>query len=217
MDAPEQHPRRAEVLESLRSAESPLGVADVAAQLGIHVNTARFHLDALVASGAAVKVLEPPAGPGRPRSVYQLQPGMDRGGARSYQLLAEILISQLSSAGPDATEAAAQAGYAWGGFLAGPPPPFHGLTSQEAASRLIGILTDLGFSPELAGNAAAPDRIRLRHCPFLELAEGYGQLVCRIHLRLMQGALAQLRAPLTATALEPFAEPDACLARLSPA
>jgi predicted ArsR family transcriptional regulator len=56
--------------------------------------------------------------------------------------------------------------------------------------------------------------IRLRHCPFLELAEKYDQLVCRIHLGLMQGALAELRTPVTAARLEPFAEPDACLARL---
>ena len=59
--------------------------------------------------------------------------------------------------------------------------------------------------------------IRLRHCPFLELAEEYGDLVCRIHLGLMQGALAELRAPVTAAGLEPFAEPGACLARLEPA
>jgi len=33
----------------------------------------------------------------------------------------------------------------------------------------------------------------------------------------MQGALAELRAPLAATGLEPFAEPDACVAHLAPA
>ena len=56
--------------------------------------------------------------------------------------------------------------------------------------------------------------IRLRHCPFLELAEGYDQVVCAIHLGLMQGALTGLGAPVTATRLEPFAEPGACLAHL---
>jgi len=39
---------------------------------------------------------------------------------------------------------------------------------------------------------AVPVAVRLRHCPFLELAEGYDQLVCRVHLGLMQGALAEL-------------------------
>ncbi|MEV6737134.1 hypothetical protein AB0N14_09430 [Streptomyces sp. NPDC051104] len=35
-----------------------------------------------------------------------------------------------------------------------------------------------------------------------------------LHLDLMQGALAERGGPVTATALEPFAEPGACLARL---
>jgi predicted ArsR family transcriptional regulator len=61
-----------------------------------------------------------------------------------------------------------------------------------------------------------PSVIRLRHCPFLELAEGYDQVVCAIHLGLMQGALTALGAAVTATRLEPFAEPGACLAHLQP-
>jgi predicted ArsR family transcriptional regulator len=55
-----------------------------------------------------------------------------------------------------------------------------------------------------------------RPAPFLELAEGYDQVVCAIHLGLMQGALTGLGAPVTATRLEPFAEPGACLAHLQP-
>ena len=59
--------------------------------------------------------------------------------------------------------------------------------------------------------ASPPAVIRLRHCPFLELAEGYDQLVCAIHLGLMQGALSGLGAPVTASRLEPFAEPGGAL------
>ena len=76
------------------------------------------------------------------------------------------------------------------------------------------MMTDLGFAPEPAGDTA--DRIRLRHCPFLELAEEYSSTVCPLHLGLMQGALTEIRAPIAATRLEPFAEPSACLVHLSP-
>ena len=206
-------PRRAEVLAVLRAADGPLGVADVAGRIGVHVNTARFHLEALAAEGTVVRAPERPSGPGRPRTVYAPRPGMDRGGARSYRLLAEVLLSHVSAAGPDARQIAGQAGRAWGGFLAGRPRPFQQVTAEEAVSRLTALLAGLGFEPELQAAGRAPT-IRLRHCPFLELAEGYDQLVCRIHLGLMQGALHDLRAPLTATALEPFAEPGACLVRL---
>ena len=219
-------PRRARVLDVLHEADVPLGAADVAARTGVHVNTARFHLDALVAQGAVVRALEEPSGAGRPRAVYAPRPGMSRGGTRSYRLLAQILLSNLSSAGPDTGETARQAGRAWGGFLSGPPAPFQRLSAGEAVTRLTALLDDLGFDPEPGRPAPGqpgsgqpgPDAvIRLRHCPFLELAEEYGDLVCRIHLGLMQGALAELRAPVTAAGLEPFAEPGACLARLEPA
>jgi predicted ArsR family transcriptional regulator len=214
VDAPPRRPRHAQVLDTLRGSDTPLGVADVATRLGIHANTARFHLDALVADGTAVTTLEPPSGPGRPRTVYSLRPGMDRGGVRSYELLAQILLSHLSAAGPAAAETAAQAGRAWGGFLAGKPPPFQRLTDEAAVARLTSLLDELGFEPEPEPDAAVPSLIRLRHCPFLELAEGYDQLVCRVHLGLMQGALAELGTPVKATRLEPFAEPAACLAHL---
>ncbi|HET9966801.1 MAG TPA: helix-turn-helix domain-containing protein, partial [Streptosporangiaceae bacterium] len=219
-------PRRARVLDVLRDADVPLGAADVAARTGVHVNTARFHLDALVAEGTVVRALEEPSGAGRPRAVYTPRPGMNRGGTRSYRLLSQILLSNLSSAGPDAGETARRAGQAWGGFLSGPPAPFQRLSAGEAVTRLTALLDDLGFDPDPGqrepgrpgSGQPGPDAvIRLRHCPFLELAEEYGDLVCRIHLGLMQGALAELRAPVTAAGLEPFAEPGACLARLEPA
>ncbi|MCX4884856.1 helix-turn-helix transcriptional regulator [Streptomyces turgidiscabies] len=213
-------PRRREVLDELRAAPAPLGVTEVAERIGVHPNTVRFHLDALVAEGLIERQLEEPAGPGRPRTVYAPQPGMDRGGTRSYRLLAQILLSHLASTGPDnAHQAAIEAGRAWGRFLIDPVPPYHRPTAEESAVRLTALLDDLGFSPtpEGGGDGEAPERIRLRHCPFLELAQEHGQLVCSVHLGLMQGALAELRAPMAASHLEPFAEPDSCLAHLAPA
>jgi predicted ArsR family transcriptional regulator len=205
------------VLDVLRAAARPLGVAEAAERVGVHPNTVRFHLDALMAEGLVVRRVEAPSGPGRPRTVYAPRPGMDRRGRRSYRLLAQILLGQLASQGPGAREAATEAGRAWGGFLVDPLPPSRRPTAERSAARLVALLDDLGFAPEPEGGGAgkAPERIRLRHCPFLELAEEYGQLVCPIHLGLMQGALAGLRAPLAATALEPFAEPDSCLAHLA--
>jgi predicted ArsR family transcriptional regulator len=213
-------PRRREVLEELRAASTPLGVTEVAERIGVHPNTVRFHLDALVAEGQIVRHLEDPAGPGRPRTVYAPQPGMDRGGTRSYRLLAQILLSQLASTGPDeARRSATEAGRAWGHFLVDPLPPFQRPTAVESAARLTSLLDNLGFAPTPEGGdeGGMPEQIRLRHCPFLELAQEHEQLVCSVHLGLMQGALAELRAPVAADRLQPFAEPDSCLAHLAPA
>lgn len=219
MPPAQRSPRRLEVLEELRAAPAPLGVTEVAERIGIHPNTVRFHLDALVAEGLIERQLEEPAGPGRPRTVYAPQRGMGRGGTRSYRLLAQILLSQLASTGSDnAHKAAIEAGRAWGHFLIDPLPPFQRPAAEESVSRLVTLLDDLGFSPapEGGGDGGAAERIRLRHCPFLELAQEHGQLVCSVHLGLMQGALAELRAPMAAARLEPFAEPDSCLAHLAP-
>ncbi|MFS4091202.1 helix-turn-helix transcriptional regulator [Streptomyces sp. AF1A] len=205
--------RRREIARLLREAGGPVGVAEVAERLGVHANTARFHLDALVAQGAAERRLDESSGPGRPRTVYTPRPGMDRGGVRRYRLLAQMLLSRLVSAGPGAGEDAREAGRTWGRHLAEPPPPYRRLSIEEATARLTALLDELGFAPEPVGDAV-PEAIRLRHCPFLELAEEYGPIVCPLHLGLMQGALEELGAPLAAARLEPFAEPDACLAHL---
>lgn len=222
--------RRARVLGELRAAETPLGVLDVADRLGVHANTARFHLDGLVAEGAVVRTLTEPDGPGRPRSIYAPRPGMNRSGARDYLFLSRILLSRLAADGPNATDDAREAGYAWGRHLASSPQPFKQPPSvDEAIRRLTDLLADLDFSPEPGGEKQRHQRraddakqdqaqdksLRLRHCPFLELAEEFGDVVCPVHLGLMQGALDQMGAPITAVGLEPFAEPDACVVRLA--
>lgn len=211
-------PRRREVFEELRGAAAPLGVAEMAERIGVHPNTVRFHLDALADEGVVEQRVEKPVGRGRPRTVYAARRGMDRGGTRGYRLLAQILLSRLASAGSDESAAATEAGHEWGRFLIDPVPPFRKPTAEDATARLTALLDDLGFAPAPEGGDGArpPEQIRLRHCPFLELAEEYGQLVCPLHLGLMQGALAELGAPVAATRLEPFVEPDSCLAHLAP-
>jgi predicted ArsR family transcriptional regulator len=216
-----ESPRRREVLDVLRAAPSPLGAAETAERLGVHPNTVRFHLDALTADGLVERRAEPSPGPGRPRIVYTVRPGMDRGGIRDYRLLARILLGRWASADPATVRAEAiETGRAWGGRLVEPPPPSEEPAAGRSVAALLALLDELGFAPRAEGADEAggpPRRIRLRHCPFLELAEEHGQVVCPLHLGLMQGALARLDAPLTATGLDPFAEPDSCVAHLAAA
>lgn len=218
-----ESPRRREVLEVLRTAPAPLGVAETARRMGLHPNTVRFHLDALVADGLVERRTVAPTGPGRPRTVHTVRPGMDRAGHRDYRLLARMLLSRWAAADPaGAREEAMETGRAWGRFLVDPLPPYEPATPGRSVAALLDLLNGLGFAPQPEGEERAngesgrtPERIRLRHCPFLELAEEQGRLVCPLHLGLMQGALAELGAPLTATTLEPFATPDSCVAHLA--
>ena len=103
---------------------------------------------------------------------------MDRGGPRNYKLLSEMLLSHLASE-DDAGDAAVRAGEAWGRYLVPPPAPGQRLSTAESLDRLIELLADVGFDPQLAPGADADTEVRLRHCPFLELAETHRDLVSR--------------------------------------
>lgn len=204
--------RRAEVLARLRDADGALTVAEVAGLTGLHVNTARFHLDALVNDGLAARNAEDRDVPGRPRMLYTATDQVP--GPRSYGLLAEMLtglVASLAGAGPAATEA----GRAWGRHLVERPAPSQPVNADEATTRLNRVLDAIGFQPEVRPGRTKQDvEVRLHHCPFREVAERHTDVVCEIHLGLMQGALSELRAPLEATSLEPFVSPNLCVARL---
>jgi predicted ArsR family transcriptional regulator len=75
-------------------------------------------------------------------------------------------------------------------------------------------LEEVGFAPEAVAGGTRY-QLRLRRCPFREVAENHQDVICQLHLGLMQGALAQMRAPVTADRLEPFAEPSLCIAYLA--
>ncbi|WP_344655861.1 helix-turn-helix transcriptional regulator [Catenulispora subtropica] len=213
---------RARVLELLRTAAQPLGVQDIAEQTGLHPNTARFHLDGLVEDGYAQRDTEDRDQPGRPRTVYQAVPGDAAAGLRSYRLLAEILTTLVAENVPRPEQLAREAGHAWGGYLTERPAPYERLNPPAATRRLVGILSEIGFAPQAqARDDQSPGdadgvRIELRHCPFREVAEHHRNVVCSLHLGLMQGALDVMRAPLQADRLDPFVEPSLCMAHLSP-
>jgi len=215
VDAPAPVPpgtRRAEVLGLLRESERPLSAAEVADVSGLHLNTARFHLDALVDDGLAERTAEPRAVPGRPRILYSAQGPLP--GPRSYALLAEMLTGLVASL-KDSEAAAVEAGRAWGQHLVERAAPSEKIDAAEGVARLHRVLDAIGFQPETGpGKTKKDTEMRLHHCPFREVAQRHTDVVCTLHLGLMQGALDALHAPVEATALEPFVRPNLCVARL---
>lgn len=215
---PEGPPRfgesRSRVLATLQDAGRPLDVTEVADLVGLHVNTVRFHLDGLVEAGAVERESEQREQPGRPRTLYTARPDTAGAGARSYRLLAEILTSFVAAQVPQPALAAERAGREWGRYLADRPGPFERVDATTATGNLVEALDSLGFSPE-ARTAGGRRQIRLRHCPFREAASKHQEVVCAVHLGLMQGMLAELDAPIEAERLDPFVEPNLCIARLA--
>jgi predicted ArsR family transcriptional regulator len=204
---------RARVLDVLRAARGPLGVQEIASQAGLHPNTARFHLDALVQAGLASRERQRRESLGRPSMAYSATGEDGPAGHRRYRLLAEMLTSMIAAVMPQPGEAAAEAGREWGRYLTGQLPPYERLDAREAIERLRATMEDVGFAPELAVDGSRY-RLLLRQCPFREVAERHQDVVCAVHLGLMQGALAQLRTPVTVGRLQPFAEVGGCTAEL---
>jgi predicted ArsR family transcriptional regulator len=210
--------RRQEVLTLLKDAQTPLSILAIAGQLRVHPNTVRFHLDALVASGQAEHVAPAHNGPGRPAQLFRAVRRMDPAGPRHYELLANILVQSME-AEPEASARATDAGRAWGQSLAVRATTGNhaaGDGSGEAVGRLVSLLGEMGFDPDL-GASGESKQVGLRHCPFLELAQSHARVVCPIHLGLMQGAMAAWGSGVTVNRLEPFAKPDLCVAHLAPA
>jgi predicted ArsR family transcriptional regulator len=203
---------RADVLDMLRAAGGPLGVREVAQQLALHPNTARFHLEGLVAAGLAARETEDRETPGRPRIAYRAVAGNP--GGRRYRMLAEMLTSLIAGTMPEPGKAAAEAGREWGAYLTEQPPPYQRPTAAEAVARLTAVMAELGFAPQAAADGGQY-QLRLRQCPFREVAEQHEDVICALHLGLIQGALARMRAPVTAGRLDPFVEPSLCVARLT--
>jgi predicted ArsR family transcriptional regulator len=206
---------RAAVLEMLRAAAGPLGVREVAQPAGLHPNTARFHLEGLVHAGLAVREVLDRGTPGRPRIGYRAAADAGAAGSRRYRLLAGMLAGLIGDAVQHPQRQVENAGREWGEYLTEQPPPYRRPDVAQAVGQLVDIMAELGFAP----NATAEDagrryRLGLRHCPFREVAEQHPEVICTLHLGMIRGALARMRAPLTAASLEPFAEPGLCVAHL---
>ncbi|HSF26149.1 MAG TPA: helix-turn-helix domain-containing protein [Actinomycetes bacterium] len=202
---------RAAVLDLLRRTQRPMAVSEVAEAVGLHANTVRTHLDLLTETGYAYRETEPPRGPGRPRVVYSATSTTDDG--RNYRLLAELLARYLVATNEHPGDAAVEAGRHWAKNVAirvdAERPD--GVSGPAAVARVVHLLADAGFSPELGDDGMS---IYLHSCPFRELAHSQRDVVCGAHLGIIQGALNELGAPVEAPTLLPFVEPDLCVATL---
>jgi predicted ArsR family transcriptional regulator len=198
---------RSRLLVVLRDSRGPMGVRELADAVALHPNSVREQLARLAEAGLVTTEAAPPSGRGRPRLRYVARPEDDE--QEPYRALAGVLAEELGRMADPATRAA-EAGERWGRALIGPAGS---VTDEDAAvGRLVGLLADVGFEPEGPDLPGGP--IRLRRCPFEPLARDHRGVVCGVHLGLMRGALREMGAPLDAVAVEPYVQPDLCLAHL---
>jgi predicted ArsR family transcriptional regulator len=163
------------LLEVLQGATSPMTLAELEAATGLHANTLRGHLSALADQQRVTRVAVRRSGRGRPAWGYLAR-------EPEYAALALALAEGLDTAESD-EPAAMAGGRAWGTRLRERLAPGDEVTPRD---RVLLALEHTGFAPE-----ADDGTIRLTACPLLEAARAHPDVVCRVHLGLVEGVLGR--------------------------
>ena len=200
---------RVAILRLVQGADAGLTTGDVAERTGLHFSTVRAHLERLVEAGLLIKARASDGGPGRP--AWRYRAAAPEPAPAPYRTLAAALLEHLATAG-GGVPAAAKAGQAWGRRLAADVPD-----PASPVDATVTVLNDLGFDPYVhrAGDAETPAvEVHLRTCPFLELVGQHPDVMCALHAGVIRGVIRTAGAPDGDAVLEPFAAPNACVARL---
>jgi len=207
--------RRTHIIQLLRDSKEPLSAADVADKVGIHVNTARFHLEALVDVGLATRETEARGEPGRRRVMYVgTLPNQTHERAQGYRLLSQFLMANIASRHPDLSPEMYEVGEHWGHYLTARPDPFEVFSGEEVDQRLVDKLDALWFAPELRHDPEP--HLVLHNCPFIESATSAPFVVCQLHGGMLNGSLEELRSNHRVVQLCLQVQPHTCLAKLGP-
>jgi predicted ArsR family transcriptional regulator len=181
-------PVRRRLYDVVRERTEPVGRDEAAAAAGVGRALAVYHLDKLVEAGLLTATYRRPPGrsgpgAGRPAKLYARS---DREFGvtvppREYELAARLLVQAVESdpSGRSRTallDAARRLGVELGrGFAAG-------------QADLTGALAGQGYEPRRGDDGV----IRLRNCPFHQLAEHHRDVVCGMNLGLIEGIVAGL-------------------------
>jgi predicted ArsR family transcriptional regulator len=215
-------PTRARVLALLQGAGTALSAPQVSERLGLHANSVRFHLDALVADGFAVRRPEERSSPGRPKLLYTASPAAPDVADRRYGMLAAMLGDLVHEHVAEPAELGERVGRSWARRLAlqeaprtdeGGHHPRHAVEPEGGLATLVATLGAVGFDSRVADDVEGL-RVEIRPCPFLEVAAEHPDVVCPLHLGLMRGVLERIGSELSVASLEPFAASGLCQAPL---
>jgi predicted ArsR family transcriptional regulator len=158
-------------------SERPGGsLRELATSAGVHVNTARPHLAALLEAGAIEREPVAPSGRGRPRHGYRLAPDWSPPTA-DFRGLAELLAVAVLRGDPSPANLHA-VGVEWGRYLQGRPG------GHDIAADLPFALEQLGFETRMEGAA-----LLLASCPCPLVSPDRPELVCELAAAVAEGVL----------------------------
>lgn len=196
---------RARVLHRLAEFEGGVGTSALATDLGLHDNTVRFHLEALVRAGYAVRSLEQATRQGRPRALYRATASAPLVDTTHLRDLTQVLVRQLVLGSRDPRGTAEDVGRAWGAEVAG--TPVAGSTGGNGIAALLEHTRSMGFTID------TPDdhTVTFHSCPYRSVSQPTLASICTMHLGMMRGYLEATGSQFGARSLTPG---EVCVARL---
>ncbi|GAB17534.1 hypothetical protein GOEFS_035_00660 [Gordonia effusa NBRC 100432] len=174
-------------LQILRSATEPIDAGAVADLLGVHLTTARFHLNNLIKTGDVTTTALPSASVGRPRLGY-----LAAATAPTGELLS-LLLGQLGATAGAREQRAAEAGHLWAAQHPAPPPP---TPVPDPVTVVADALAGLGFQVRSTTSAFGSHELQICSCPLKELGADYPEIAHGVARGAIEEALAAASATL---------------------
>jgi predicted ArsR family transcriptional regulator len=206
-------PTRLRLLDILRRSPSGAHPDELADHLALHPSTVRGHLSLLVDAGFVEPAVEQRLEPGRPRVVFrpttkELPHAL---GTLQHQALAKALSRYLRWSA-DPADAGAGAGRLWATDVMRQVPTPHG-SDVEIIADVVETLAGAGFVTEADRDGRD---VVLVHpsCPFVEVAEEHADVVCAVHLGLVEGVVEQTTGRWELAEFAVSIDERACVARL---
>jgi len=194
----ERNRQRERVLEIVAASSTPIDADTVADAAGIHVTTARFHLNNLIADGEISADQLPATGRGRPRLVYSAPRPLPIG-----QLLG-LLLDQLGGTEAVREELAARAGRCWA------QPYLDAVESADVPDPVTvagQILQRLGFRITESSSVFGTHELKICSCPLRGLADTHPEVVRGVQRGILEEAFARC-APAFAAQYRVLAQPN---------
>lgn len=194
-----QPPKAKEIVATLEQSGG-MNIADLAADLEVHANTVRAHVDDLLAAGLIKRRPRRSGGRGRPQWIYSAV-----GKGTNHEDLMRMLSAYVRDRAEDPVAEARHIGHTYFEPLS---EDGEGLEeSRDPRASVREKFVEQGFSPE-----ASAEGVHLLTCPVLDAARENPEVVCSMHLGMTQRLWTALGGD-GEVGLSPFAGPGWCSVR----
>ncbi|WP_336631497.1 MULTISPECIES: helix-turn-helix transcriptional regulator [unclassified Microbacterium] len=169
-------------------------VAELVDATSLHPNTVREHLQRLMDDGYVVSVTEHRTTRGRPRVLYSATDG----------------VTAFSSVQRNKARAAAERGDLMRRVLPGETPEL-GTAALHQIDALVEDLVDAGFDPYVDEKELT---VELTPCAQASAQADHREVLCSVHLGIMQSVLSSAGGPLAVDEMRPSCDPRECVVQL---